>query len=524
MITQDDIIYFIMTDRFFDGDPNNNLNIDKRNPQFRHGGDLNGIQKKFGYLQNLGITTIWITPVYLNIAGSAISQPYHGYWPKDFTVIDDHLYSTTGAHPAGDKKYLKDFVDACHAANFKVVLDVVVNHTGYDNGQQIFPPDWYRNFPADSDFSGLPKLDLANSTVVDFFINNLMDWIEASGIDGLRMDMARNIGGYTNHPDKKIKDPDFNKFWYFYKSIVKGKFPQIFIVGEVFDSEFTDIDGNATFQNQSDLNSIFDFPLRERIKDVIIYDRPFTDIARPRFNDNESSGILDLDDPSGGGYYTNANRLVTLLDNHDLDRRIMSEIRTRFTGDQNKSLSFQVATMMYAFLFTVRGIPQIYYGSETGLEGYKNFAGTNNDYDLRRDFPWQLIAANNEPLPNFKEESGLFQTIKKLIAFRKKSGALKYGVVITLWVDNFVYAFLRYFRDEVVIVVFNNGHQPMQSPLEIPIARSAVTDRQPLPDRIIRLLSNTQLLNIFNSAESIGLQNGIFPVLVAGKSFKILTT
>jgi 1,4-alpha-glucan branching enzyme len=111
--------------------------------------------------------------------------------------------------PAGDKKYLKDFVDACHAANFKVVLDVVVNHTGYDNGQQIFPPDWYRNLPADSSFSGLPKLDLANSTVVDFFINNLMDWIEASGIDGLRMDMARNIGGYTNHADKKIKGPRF---------------------------------------------------------------------------------------------------------------------------------------------------------------------------------------------------------------------------------------------------------------------------------------------------------------------------
>jgi alpha-amylase len=71
MITQDDIIYFIMTDRFFDGDPNNNLNIDKTNPQLRHGGDLIGIQSKFAYLQNLGISTIWITPVYLNIGGIA---------------------------------------------------------------------------------------------------------------------------------------------------------------------------------------------------------------------------------------------------------------------------------------------------------------------------------------------------------------------------------------------------------------------------------------------------------------------
>ena len=508
MITQDDIIYFIMTDRFFDGDPDNNLNIDKTNPQFRHGGDLRGIQLKFPYLKNLGISTIWITPVYLNITGFASSQPYHGYWPKDFTVIDDHLY-TNGGHAAGDKKYLKDFVDTCHAANFKVVLDVVVNHTGYDNGQPIFPLDWYRNAPADPDFSGLPKLDLANSTVVDYFINNLMDWIETSGIDGLRMDMARNIGGYTNRPGQQVTDPDFNKFWYFYKSIVKGKFPEMFIVGEVFDSEFTDIDENATFQNQSDLNSIFDFPLRERIKDVIIYDRPFTDIARPRLNDNETSGILDLDDPSGGGYYTNANRLVTLLDNHDLDRRIMSEIRTRFTGDQNKTFSFQVAAMLYAFLFTVRGIPQIYYGSETGLEGYKNIGGGSNDYDLRRDFPWQLIGANNDVPVNFADESALFQTIKKLISFRRNSDALKYGVVITLWVDDFVYAFLRYFRDDIVITVFNNGYQPMPFPLQIPIGKAIAKDSQPLPDRIIDLLSNTKLSNIFNPTELASLQNGL---------------
>jgi len=305
---------------------------------------------------------------------------------------------------------------------------------------------------------------------------------------------------------------------------VKGKFPEIFIVGEVFDSDFLDIDENATFQNQSDLNSIFDFPLRERIKNVIIYDRPFTDIARPRLNDNETSGILDLDDPSGGGYYTNANRLVTLLDNHDLDRRIMSEIRTRFTGDQNKGFSFQVAAMMYAFLLTVRGIPQIYYGSETGLEGYKNFGGGNNDYDLRRDFPWQLIGANNDVSANFVDESMLFQTIKKLISFRRNSDALKYGVVITLWVDSFVYAFMRYFRDEVVIVVFNNGYQPMPSPLQIPIGTSAKKDLQTLPDRIIALLTNNKLLNIFDNTEHVGLQNGLFAVTVNGKSFKIFSS
>ena len=520
MITQDDIIYFIMTDRFFDGDPNNNLNVDKTNSQFRHGGDLKGIQSKFEYLTNLGVTAIWITPVYMNVAGFANAQPYHGYWPKDFTILDDHLYSNTGAFPSGDKRWLKDFVDSCHAKNLKVILDVVVNHTGYDNGQPIFPADWYRNLPADPDFSGLPKLDLANSSVVDFFVNNLIDWVGISGIDGLRMDMAKAIGGYTNQPGVQVPDPDFNKFWYYYKSIVKGKFPQLFIVGEVFDSSITDISENATFQNQSDLNLIFDFPLREVIKDVIIYDSSFLTVARPRLNNNEKSGILDLDDPSGGGYYTNSNRLVTLLDNHDLDRRIMSEIRTRFTGDANKTFSFGIAQMMYAFLFTVRGIPQIYYGSETGLEGFKT---GSDDSDLRRDFPWNLITASNEVSQVNPDESGLFQTIKTLINFRRKSGALKYGVTITLWVDQFVYAFLRYFQNEIVIVVFNNGYQAMPFPLGIPITKFTPKDQQSLPDRIIDLLTNNPVTNIFNTMETLQVQNNLLSVLVNGKSFKILS-
>jgi alpha-amylase len=304
--------------------------------------------------------------------------------------------------------------------------------------------------------------------------------------------------------------------------MIKGKFPQIFIVGEVFDSSFTDVDQNATFQNQSDLSSIFDFPLRERIKNVIIYDHSFLEIARPRLSQVETAGILDLDDPSNGGYYTNANRLVTLLDNHDLDRRIISEIRTRFQGDQNKTFSFQIAAMMYAFLLTVRGIPQIYYGSETGLEGFKNAGG--QDFDLRRDFPWNMIGLTNEVSLNFNDESGLYQIIRQLITLRKNSPALKYGVAITLWVDNFVYAFLRYFQNEVMVVVFNNGYQDMPFPLQIPIAKSIPKDAQSLPDRIIDLLTNTPMQNVLNAAETIQVQNGKLNVSLRGKTFKILST
>ena len=150
--------------------------------------------------------------------------------------------------------------------------------------------------------------------------------------------------------------------------------------------------------------------------------------------------------------------------------------------------------------------------------------GGDNDYDLRRDFPWQIIGANLEPLPDFADESGLFRTVKKLISFRRNSDALKYGVVITLWVDNFVYAFLRYFRDDVVIAVFNNGYQPMQFPLQIPIGKSAAKDKQPLPDRIIDLFTTTKLKNMFDQTELVGPEQGILSVSVSGKSFKIFST
>jgi glycosidase len=527
MITQDDIIYFIITDRFYDGDTANNVNINKANPQSLHGGDLKGIQDKFDYLLNLGITAIWITPVYVNFPGQNNKQPYHYYWPKDFTKIDNHLYSNIASYPAGTKKYLKEFVDSCHQRDLKVVLDVVVNHTGYDGGNPIFPPDWYRN-DQDPDFSGLPKLNLANPSVIDYFINNLIDWIESSGIDGIRMDMAKSIGSYAlDQMNYIIKDPDFNKFWYYYKSIIKGKFPNLFIVGEVLNTSIYDIDENATFQNKSDLNSIFDFPFRDSIKNVIILNQPFTKIARKRLNIGEDKGVLDLDDPYGGGYYSNANRLVTLLDNHDLDKRILSWAREIYPGEGKKSLAYQVTELCYALLLTARGIPQIYYGSEVGLEGWKfklNPADRNEvDYDLRRDFPWEKINSKNEVQANFPDEKNLFLKIKKLIKIRKGSNALKYGVTITLWVDDLVYAFLRYYYNEIMICIFNNGRDPMQYPMEIPLVRISKKNLQSVPDRIIDLLEKKNLVNVFDSTDKYKVVNSKLSVTLNGKAYKILS-
>jgi Glycosidases len=503
MITQDDIIYFIVTDRFFDGDTNNNFDVEKNAPRRFHGGDLKGIIDKLDYIKKLGVTAIWTTPVYQNIDGDNNDNPYHYYWPKDFYKVDRHLYSG-----ADGLKYLKEFVQTCHNNyGLKVILDVVVNHIGYGvkesgvfNGILTFK----------GDFAGLLVVNLDETNNVDYFINNLIFWIEESGIDGLRMDMAKHVPA---------------KFWYYYKSIIKGKFPNLFIVGEVLEYN---IGSNSKFQNSYDLNSIFDFPLRQAIVDVFIYNQDFSvRIARKRLNDNEEKGVLDLDDPCNGGYYTNANRLATLLCNHDIGR-IMSCARQNYSGEgQGKNDSYKIVEMCYAFLMTVRGIPQIYYGSEVGLEGWLDnnlYPGNNHDSDLRRDFPWEKIDDNNEVKsePAFDLERNLLNNIKRLVQLRSGSQAIKYGVTLTLWSDRFVYAFLTYCQNEVVIAIFNSGYDPMLYPLNIPILRISNKEQQVIPDRIIDLLEKDGLTSFVDSNEKYSVKNNTLSVLLGGKSYKIL--
>ena len=134
-LTQQDIIYFILTDRFY-GKPNPKPDLrkdtDKNNPGFFHGGNIDGIIEKIPYLKKLGITVLWITPVYLqmNLPGN---KGYHGYWALDFNQVDPHFYVDNGKHPAGSKLYVKDLADALHAEGIKLMLDMVVNHTGYDH-------------------------------------------------------------------------------------------------------------------------------------------------------------------------------------------------------------------------------------------------------------------------------------------------------------------------------------------------------------------------------------------------------
>ncbi|MCK5534755.1 hypothetical protein KAI68_06525 [bacterium] len=498
MIEQNDIIYFMLTDRFCDGDSQNNSSVDKENLYRYHGGDFAGIVKKIPYFTNLGITALWITPVYLNIGNFYGTDSYHGYWALDFEKVDSHLYSHNPELVEGSKEYLKELVNQLHQAGIKVILDVVVNHTGYHNEKYFNYPDkkikneWFNQGLAGDEIegclAGLPDLDHDQPDVVDYFVNNIVDWIEETRIDGIRMDTVKHVE---------------KKFWYFFKSYVKGKHRNITLIGENLEYNVNNI---ARYQKDYDFDSLFNFPLCREIKKTFIYNESMTQLARPRLSNDEPQGILDRD-----ACYTNANRLVNLLDNHDLSKRFMTEILDCY-GHWDRWLALKIFKLALSFLFTGRGIPQVYYGTEIGLEGYA-------DPDNRRFMPWKKVFGENpdfEPLNQCSEQREIFLHTKQLIKIRKENEALTWGYLFTLYADHFIYAFIREYRGNIVIVVINNGLREMSYPLFIPIAVNGN-----IPFRIKEKIQSKKLINLLNASDEIKEERGGLSVILGGKTAKI---
>lgn len=492
MITQDDIIYFVITDRFYNGDQTNDHNINPSKPEAFHGGDFSGLKKKIKYFQTLGITAVWLTPVYLNIHDFYDSAGYHGYWAMDFERIDPHLYSINPGIAEGSKLYLKNLVDDFHNAGLKVILDMVVNHTGYHTpAYQAYPHKKFEdrhfnvrqnNDPIKQWLSGLPDLNHDLPEVADYFIQNIIEWIEETDIDGIRMDTVKHV------------EPTF---WYFFKSYIKTSNPEITLIGEVLDYDPSYV---GSYQKDHDFDTLFDFPLCDTIKGTIIWDQPMTKLARPRLHPDEPKGILDIERP-----YSNANRLVTLLDNHDLERRITTEILDR-VGHWDRDLARKILKLCFSLLFTTRGIPQVYYGTEIGMEG-------GRDPDNRRDMPWSIFGQNNKPTQNNLFERDIFDHISKMIKIRNTNPAIRYGYLFTLYVDQFLYSYLREFRGNVVLVFVNNGYDPMPFPITIEIDANSN-----IPVRIKQLLANgKQLISQFDSLSDITVQSGQIKVQLPGK-------
>ncbi|MGY5484530.1 family 14 glycosylhydrolase [Paenibacillus sp. ALE2] len=398
-------IYFIMTDRFSNGDPSNDnyggFNSNNSDQRKWHGGDFQGIINKLDYIKNMGFTAIWITPVTMQKSEYA----YHGYHTYDFYAVDGHL---------GTMDKLQELVRKAHDKNIAVMLDVVVNHTGDfqpGNGFAKAPfdkADWYHHNGditggdynsnnqwkiENGDVAGLDDLNHENPATA----NELKNWIKwllnETGIDGLRVDTAKHV------PKGFLKDFD--------------QAANTFTMGEIFHGDPAYVGDYTRY-----LDAALDFPMYYTIKDVFGHDQSMRKI-KDRYSDDR--------------YYRDAQTNGVFIDNHDV-KRFLNDASGKPGANYDKWPQLKAAL---GFTLTSRGIPIIYQGTEQGYSG--------------GDDP-----ANRENM-NFNANHDLYQYIAKLNYVRNNHPALQNGSQREKWVDDSFYSFQRSKNGDEAIVFINNS-------------------------------------------------------------------
>ena len=446
--SRDDVIYLIMPDRFADGDtandqPAHSTGIyDRNDPHAYHGGDLRGIRNHLDYLHELGVNTLWLTPVWKNT-----DSDYHGYHPVDFYALDDHM---------GTMQDYQSLVADAHKLGMKVLIDYVANHTGPNHPWANDPPTptWFHGSPAHHlqpsyNFNGLADPHASpreyRNTLEGWFVDKLPDlnpddpelglylsqnamwWTEMAQLDGYRLDTFP----YSSR-----------QFWSGWHTRIHDVYPHLDDIGEVADpdSSITAFfeGGRKQFDGiDTGLTTVFDFPLRDALRDVIIKGDPMQKIV----------DVLRHDE-----FYPHPEMLVTFFGNHD---------NSRFMSVKDSSPAKLKAA--FSLLLTMRGIPQIYYGDEIALPG-------GDDPDNRHDFPGgfpgdpsnAFTAAGRTP-----EQQDVFNYVHSLLSFRNAHPALRTGKQWHIGWDDGYYAFLRELPDEKLLVVYNNASAPRS--LDIPV-------------------------------------------------------
>ncbi|WP_054870560.1 alpha-amylase family glycosyl hydrolase [Caloranaerobacter sp. TR13] len=410
-----DIIYFIMTDRFYDGNKENNNfpDVNKNNPKAYHGGDLRGIIEKLDYIKSLGVTAIWITPVFKNEYGG-----YHGYWINDFYKVDPHL---------GTLNDLKELVQEAHKRDIKIILDYVVNHTGYKSPwlKDEKYKDWFHPKKNISNWNdqkqleegwifGLPDLDQDNPEVKKYFIDNALWWIEQTGIDGLRLDTVKHVP---------------KSFWNEFAYKIKSKYPNFFLLGEVWHD-------NPRYLEQYHelgIDSLTNYPLYTGLR------KTFTRFGKANSLVNAIKRQSAFTNPELNGIF---------VDNHD-NRRLVTEAK-----ENGKAYLKQALT----FIMTYPGIPIIYYGTEIAMQG-------GDDPDNRRDMEWDKID-NSEMLSYFK----------KLTSLRNSNEALYNGDFELLNYDSYFLSYIRKKGNSKFIIIYNLQTKEKDVTINLKDNNSSYTD------------------------------------------------
>lgn len=459
--TSKDVMYLIMPDRFANGDEKNDSRpeltekVDRSLPNGRHGGDLRGIINNLDYIQNLGATAVWLTPV--NEDNEKVYS-YHGYAQTDLYKIDARY---------GTNEEYKTLSHDLNKRNMKLVMDYVTNHWGsshwmikdlpskdwihwFDEGENGFKRSNYKTttqfdinasdidkkYALDGWFdTTMPDINQKNPLVLKYLTQNAIWWIEYAGLGGIRVD---------TYP---YNDKEAMAKW---AKAITDEYPKFNIVGETWlytaaqiaawqkDSKVGEIAGY-----NSNLPSVMDFMLFENMPKAL-KEKESWDKGMIRIYDSFTSDFL----------YPDLKNLLVFFENHDTER--WNEI---FNANPN------AYKMALALISTVRGTPQIYYGSEIGMRGDKN---TGGDADIRRDFPggWKSDKQNAFlPSAQTPEQKEFFQFTQKLLNWRKGKDVIHNGKTKNFVPQDGIFVYFRYNEKESVMVVINNNEK--DKPLDL---------------------------------------------------------
>lgn len=457
--TSEDVLYLIMPDRFADGDPSNNtlksmnfpVEVNREDPNGRHGGDLKGIENHLDYIQSLGMTAIWLNPVLEN---DMPGGTYHGYATTNYYRVDPRF---------GSNEEYRNLIDKSHKRGIKVVMDMIFNHSGSSHPwiEDLPSKDWLNypdgsmltnfrlstiNDPYASDYDrtrsvkgwfvpSMPDLNQQNPHLMRYLIQNSIWWIEYSKIDGIRMD---------TYP---YADMEPMAQWI---SDVQKEYPGYNIVGEAW---YGDVAGTAYWQRNSRLNKQGNPNL------PTVMDFPTMIIATQAFHENTleyGQGLNKIYNRLSLDYlYEDTKSVLTFLDNHDTDRFLLTEPKNLGAWKQG-----------IAFLLTTRGIPQIYYGTELLMHGNKK----KSDGDVRKDVPGgfpedKTNAFTREGLNKLQNEAIDFMS--KIANWRKGNKVISEGSLKHFMPENGMYVYERKLGDKRVVVIMNGTDRQLSVDMSI---------------------------------------------------------
>ena len=450
-ITNDDVIYLIMPDRFADGDPSNNSPKDsppeandRKNPRAWHGGGLRGVINRLPYLKELGVTALWLNPWYDNWNGvNRCDKPwcpntyYHGYHTVDYYGVEDRF---------GTMETLRELVERAHSLGLKVIQDQVANHVVTHHPWASDPPleNWFHgtvrshtlnNFRSDllhSPHAGawarrplldgwfsdeMPDMNQEEAEVARYEIQNALWWVGMTGVDGIRQDTVQFM------PRPFIRDLN---------AALDREYPRMWMVGEAWNTEPMHtsfyIGGRAGWDGVDTLlDSVFDFPLWDTSVRVFTGKAP-------------TSALRDV--LRADVVYQDPSRLTTFANNHDVQRFMSAEGAT-----------VEGMMMHVAFTLSARGTPQLYYGEEIAMEG-------KGDPDNRRDFPGGFPGDARDAFTErgrTPAEQRMFEWTRSWISLRHQHPALRRGVLIDLFYDDDAYVFARREGYDNVIIAINRA-------------------------------------------------------------------